>query len=288
MRALFDENTSASMGDAASRIAMNSSFKQRESLTIPLLTQETTEANADAIRAKETGAVVLGRFLRWHLDQQSLTLAVVVELNEAVETLFADLLPHHKPSRTYHVPLGSVAAIEAARRPEFLAAVESHFPIDPSMHFSVARLEVLLQPPRERELSAAHDVKMGKTPKAKHEHEQKKPAMKLNPTAVPSVPARGRRVVTVQQPSQSSKRQRRRQRPSQHLKWHRNSPVEQPAAGAQAAGTSTGHSAIDALIRGGGTHGRARAQMKMIQKAKPARRATSWMKELLARRAPHE
>jgi len=136
----FSDDIDASMRAAAGHIAESSAFEPHPLFHCPVigtLHHYTTEDVTSACLRVTSGEPLPFIFGKWELS--GTLLRATIE-SPAVSELAGRLhfeLPLGRPWTSHYVTLGSVAAIDAGRRDEFLAAVTAAFPIDPTIRYTL-------------------------------------------------------------------------------------------------------------------------------------------------------
>lgn len=188
---LFDDATDSSMRGTASAIASQSAFTPATvPLHVPLIGSLHSYSEADVKRSLEKPLPsITGRFVKWEISRKDLR--VVVELADAdsiMQHLLTDL-PAGRPWRSLYVVLGSVKSIDVQHHQEFLAALQTAYPIDGSTTFTCAqpRLEYhnvpppMLLPKQAQPTSGQAVPPVAKTTGGSRRRRQKRPPQKQQP-----------------------------------------------------------------------------------------------------------
>lgn len=232
----FDNTTSAGMHGVTQKLQNSSAFVPESPFHVPLIgslhvySQEVVFAAFDAVYS--SGAALTGRFLAWEIKASQLRCTVALDSADAIVNRLHTHLPQGKPWRAHYVVLGSVAAIEASRHAEFLAAVEAAFPVADAT-FAANKLEFHIAV-RDKPLPSKSPDKTSTSSSNEHvKMDVARPKKALNHAAQPFVPGSGPKAAP--HGKQGIKKKAR----SPHRKWER----------AGAAPDRTGRSAVDALIQ---------------------------------------
>lgn len=248
--ATFEDDIEASMRTTATHIAASSAFQpHQERFHVPLLGSLHDYARADVTASTRTAPILRGHFVAWEVKASQLRATVEFDTDDASATLhhLKDGLSRGKPWRTHYVSLGSVAAIDVASHGAFVTAVREAFPIDSGLVFRTGSLDFCDDGARAADIDKANkDAKQQSKPTPEQNMKNKADLKMLNPYAAPSVPAG--------KPYNPTKPPRRRRRhgksgpaASPHRKWQREQH------GTDSATDRTASSAIDVLIKTGGT-----------------------------------
>lgn len=142
---LFAEEIDESMRTAANCIAEGSAFEPHPLFHCPIigsLHHYSAEEVSAACTRVTSDAPLTFRFGKWVITGELLRASVESTAAAELTGRLHLELPRGRPWVTHYVTLGSVAAIEVARREEFLRAVEAAFPIDTTIEYVFrARIE---------------------------------------------------------------------------------------------------------------------------------------------------
>jgi hypothetical protein len=139
---LFNENINTAMRSAADSIAAGSAFEAHPLFHVPIigsLHRYTADKVANACDYVANDAPLSFNFGKWEISGSQLRATIECEAAAQLATRLQGQLPAGRPWTMHYVVIGSVAAIEAARRDEFLAAVSASFPNDPQQHHLFAK-----------------------------------------------------------------------------------------------------------------------------------------------------
>lgn len=206
----FADDVDRSMKAAAAQIAAGSAFVPQEGpfsvSVLGSLHQYSAETVAEAVRSAP--ATLRGRFLNWDISRAKLRVNVELESTSGLLSHLQRELPRGRPWDAYYVTIGSVARIDTARHAEFMAAVNTSFPLDAELIFNLGNLEL------------SHDAPSSATANKPKQNKPAKQAKQTPPVAPPAIK------------KQRARKQRHTSSP--HMKWEK--------------GTATGRSIIDQMI----------------------------------------
>lgn len=148
----FEDQVDASMRATATRIAEGSAFQPSPAFHVPVLGSlhryDAKHINSACAHAVAEHAPPSFHFVQWELTGQMLRCRLASSDLSALASRLHQELPLGRPWASFYMTLGSVAAIDAAVRDDFLAAVSAAFPIDESANFSLqVPVEYSCEPP---------------------------------------------------------------------------------------------------------------------------------------------